>query len=276
MKQELLEFNVEHNQRINAILYHTHDKMQLNIVLIIHGACMNFLCGPSYFIPKFSKNTMTDFCTINCRAHDMGMITSSYHKKEGWAWQTREKNIQDIECAIKELKKIGYKKIILCGHSWGALVCMDYLQKNKYSVFDGVILLSPTISYKLLLEVNYREKEAETIKLVNELKKKKSNMEQVIACAENAMIPFMSAKTIYDFSGNDVDFRNIIMRKNQKYYFIVGSKEHKKLIDILSDFEKKNENVYLFFINEGNHFYKDKEEELTLLIDNIVTKIWRK
>lgn len=54
-------------------------------------------------------------------------------------------SISDFSMILKEfIKKLNIKNPIVCGHSGGALVAMDYASKNK---IKGLILLDPPVRY---------------------------------------------------------------------------------------------------------------------------------
>ena len=57
----------------------------------------------------------------------------------GATFEIFEDSLKDIEVWVKKVKKLGYNKIILMGHSLGCNKALYYLSKNKGDV-QGLIL----------------------------------------------------------------------------------------------------------------------------------------
>lgn len=268
MKQTWLKIETQDGGSISAILYSSDRKK--NIVVIVHGACMNFLEGISDFLPqKSSLCSNYDFLSINMRAHDLGYITDNYTNRDGWAWQSIQKNRFDIHATISYLIKGGYTNIVLCGHSWGGLVILDFLNEFHFKQVEKVVLLSPTVSFRLLLEVNYRE-----------------NVEEIIAQARNlaihgmensimptnvrAPLPFFSVKTICEFASNDFNIQNFLEKVQLDTDIIVGGLEHRELQKLATNLEKENGHITSHILKKTNHFYTNHENEVVSLIDSII------
>lgn len=60
----------------------------------------------------------------------------------GTAYELFEESIYDVDLWIKNAKQLGYKKIILLGHSLGCNKVINYLAQ-KGNIVDGVVLASP-------------------------------------------------------------------------------------------------------------------------------------
>lgn len=267
MKSKLIRIKTDDNKEIQSLLYSDSNKER--IVVLIHGACMNFTTGISQFIPQLSASfNYYDFLSINTRAHDIGYIVNSYREKDGWAWQTLDKNRYDLDAVFSYLHEAGYREIILCGHSWGGLIGLDYIQ-NFNDIIDGLILLSPTVSYKLLLEVNYRD---DILNIVEKAKKMvlEKKPDDIVMTGKNSPLPFMSAKTIVDFYYSSFDAQRFLEEVRCKTNIIVGSLEHKKLIAMAQNITKKNCHVETHIISGANHFYSNHEVEVVNVIDSIL------
>lgn len=267
LKQSMIKITTPDNKDIYSVLY--SDNRKEKVVILIHGACMNFMTGMSLFVPQMTNSfDQYDFLSVNTRAHDMGYITNGYSEREGWAWQTLEKNRYDLEATISYLHKNGYKKIILCAHSWGGLICLDYL-KNCNRNIEGIILLSPTISYRLLLEVNYRDTMVDVIQKAQKLiSENQSN--DIIITSEKSLLPYISAKTIYEFYNSSFEIKHVLNELNCRVDIIIGSLEHKKLIKFGKEIAQKRDNIQTYIIKGANHFYYGHEIEVVNIIDSIL------
>lgn len=267
MKSKLIRIKTDDNKEIHSILYSNNKKER--IVVLLHGACMNYTTGISQFIPRLSISFNNyDFLSINTRAHDIGYIVNSYKERDGWAWQTLDKNRYDLDAVFSYLYEAEYREIVLCGHSWGALIGLDYIQ-NHNNMINGLILLSPTISYKLLLEVNYRD---DILDIVEKAKKMviEKKPDDIVMTGKNSPLPFMSAKTIVDFYYSSFDAQCFLEKVRCKTNIIVGSLEHKKLIEVAQNIAKKNCHVETHIISGANHFYLNYEGEVVNVIDSIL------
>ena len=262
-----LLFSEDHCPRLLGVLYAGKYSQPKKALIIIHGACSNILTGPSFFIPNNLEDTDYDIICINLTSSNLGYIDRSYNYK-GWSWQSRKRNIREINELINELKKIGYKEISICAHSWGALITLDYLLFNKYAGIKHLIFLSPVFSYRLLLEVNYGDNLPEVINYVenNHLK----NPKEIILTKEWAKIPFFSSETIHDFLSDDIDLIKYVKNNDHSFSFIVGENEHSLLKSGLEDLQKTNRNITTTIVEKANHFYKNKEKIVSLMVDQIM------
>lgn len=95
-------------------------------------------------------------------------------KRFGTAYERFADCIYDIEAWIKEVRKLGYKKLILLGHSLGCNKVIYYLHRNKQKDTVGIILASPPDMVALIkkpeYQLNYKELLEEAKKNVKENK----------------------------------------------------------------------------------------------------------
>lgn len=268
MTQSIIKITTPDNKSICSLLYSENKKE--NVVILVHGAGMNFMTGMSLFVPQMTNSfDKYDFFSVNTRAHDIGYITNGYGEKEGWAWQTLENNRYDLEAAVSYLRKNGYNKIILCAHSWGGLICLDYLQNYNINI-EGIILLSPTVSYRLLLEVNYRDTLSDVIQEAQKLiLEKKSN--DTITTYEKSLLPCMSAKTICEFYNSSFKIEYALNKLYCPVDIIIGSLEHKKLIKFGREIAQKKDNIQIHIVKGANHFYYGHELDVVNIIDSILS-----
>lgn len=123
-------------------------------VLLIHGMSGNFLenyfgdvlgqvlaqNGVGYI---YSHNRGYNF--INDIATTQKSASGGYEtQRHGAAFERFEESVFDVAAWVNEVKKLGYKKIILMGHSLGCNKIVHYLHKTNYPKnIIGVILGSP-------------------------------------------------------------------------------------------------------------------------------------
>jgi pimeloyl-ACP methyl ester carboxylesterase len=129
---KLLRTNTSDGVELQGILTERELKEQ-NLVLHIHGTWGNFY--GNHFIDYFSRQYPThgySFLSANTRGHDDGAISEKF-----------EDCLLDIGQWINYALENGYKKIVLQGHSLGALKAVYFMNKQKNSPIDKLILLSP-------------------------------------------------------------------------------------------------------------------------------------
>ena len=112
----------------------------------IHGLGSNFARGQT-IIKELSgqcvKNRIAYF-KFNTRGHNV--VNQNPIKRDalyGAGFEKFEDCVLDIRAMIAYARSLGYKKIILAGHSTGANKALYYLYKTKDPAVKGLILLGP-------------------------------------------------------------------------------------------------------------------------------------
>ena len=112
----------------------------------IHGLASNFSRGQT-LIKELSrqcvKNSIAYF-KFNTRGHDVVNRGAPDEKGlQGAGFEKFEECVADIRAMIAETRRLGYRKIILAGHSTGANKVLYYLYKTKERSVKGLVLLGP-------------------------------------------------------------------------------------------------------------------------------------
>jgi alpha-beta hydrolase superfamily lysophospholipase len=153
MKWEIVQTITEDKIIHQGIYYEPEPKRNL-AVLWIHGLTGNFYGDTVLFeeIVRAGKKIGLGFASFNNRGHDMiaGLRTvdpkepSGFGHAKGGAGQEKfEDCISDIGSGINFLSGKGYKKIILVGHSTGAMKAGFYAGTKIDPRLTGVVLASP-------------------------------------------------------------------------------------------------------------------------------------
>jgi pimeloyl-ACP methyl ester carboxylesterase len=121
-------------------------------VIHVHGLAGNFY--ENRFIDDVAKAVVAkgvDFLTVNTRGHDYisdficeGGSGGEEYKQIGGIYEIFEDSILDIKAWIELLVSRGANRIILQGHSHGALKVTYYVHKMQDPRIAGLILLSPS------------------------------------------------------------------------------------------------------------------------------------
>ncbi len=209
--------------------------------------------------------------------------TTGKSQRIGAVFEIFEDSFYDVDLWIRQAKKLGYKKLILLGHSLGCNKIIYYLSKKETNVVDGIILASPPdmVGITLLEEPYYEDLVQEAQNNVNNGEPRKL-LNQLLSGYD-----YVSSESFLNFytEGNSID--NLPIERNPEHFeqlekitvpvlAFFGSIEYPTYLKLhilkekainCSDFEIK-------IINESGHTYKHCEEETANVISNWVkTKI---
>lgn len=249
-------------------------------VIFIHGMCQTIL--DNYFATvcgKLLNKNDIGFLYEHNRGHsienDILMKDGSY-KRCGCMYEIFEDCIQDIDLAIVKAKELGYKRFILMGHSYGCNKLIYYYYKKRPDILGMVLASAPDMfGLHLLRQNDYEE-------LLKEAKKNidSNNSEKIISnIVEDYM--FMSSGTYYNWFNKSSNLDNLPVMGNSEnwYQFEVidvpiltfsGSEETDNYLHLglLKEKAKDCEDFEYKIINNTNHFYIGKENEISDLVLN--------
>ncbi|MDD3083505.1 MAG: alpha/beta fold hydrolase [Candidatus ainarchaeum sp.] len=144
---KLIQFNSK-ELNLHGFLSYSNNK---KIIIHVHGMGGDFFRFPlTWELAKQSKKMGYDLFLINTRGY--GLISKIWGKKKktlGTAHEKFEDCLIDIDSAIKNVLKLGYKEIILSGHSTGCQKITFYQSKKQNKKVKGLILLSPADDFNL-------------------------------------------------------------------------------------------------------------------------------
>ncbi len=253
-------------------------------VIFIHGMCQTIL--DNYFATVcgniLSKNNI-GFLYEHNRGHsienDILMKDGSF-KRYGCMYEIFEDCIIDIDLAIYKARELGYKKLVLMGHSYGCNKLIYYYYKKHPNVL-GLILASvpDMVGLQLLRQKDYKE-------LIKEAKENIDNGDSnklLSDLVEDYM--YMSSQTYYNWFNKDSNLDNLPVMGNSENWYqfesidipiltFSGSLETDNYLhlDLLKDKAKKCNNFESKIIESANHFYHNKEDEISSLILNWINK----
>ncbi len=138
---------------LDGIIY--KGKNNRKVIINVHGTAGNFYINEfiNSMAKKYTKNGI-DFIVFNNRGHDFISEIKVYGRKRskiiGYAFEDFTKSRYDIKTFVDLAHKLGYKKIILQGHSLGAVKVVYYMEKTRDKRVAGLILASPPDMYGLM------------------------------------------------------------------------------------------------------------------------------
>lgn len=263
------------------------NKKNKTIIIHEHGMGSSFYIGSSVnALINLAKKGEIDLFSTNNRG--TGIITKFFKKNKkilaGTAHEKFKESIYDIDAAIKLVKKLGYKKIILSGHSTGCQKITYYQSIKKYNFIKGLILLAPADDYstnKKILGKNFKKAITLAKKMVE---KGKGNeiMTKYVSHSANRFLSYakkgMIEAELFNYEGNLKLFSTIktpilaIFGSKEEYVY---KKSPKQMLDTLKEFT--NSNLFMSaVIKDATHNFTNKEKELEETITNFVTLLKQK
>lgn len=294
MQIEKVYFNSIDNLNLVGLL-HTPGSKTETVVISVHGITSNCLKRRDDILArKLTEVGLSYFC-FNNRGNSIinnyGKITDSKMHFYGSGAESIYDSYYDIKGAILEMQQLGYKKIILLGHSMGCTKIVytynQFIQNNETTILDiitGIILLSmvdiPT-ALKNMLGKDYK-------KIISyfQLLKKRGKGEKLVVLDENT--PPVRPNSILEYAENNkkIDFAKfgnknsafkelnnvkvpLFMRWGNVNELIYQSPS--EIVNLLNE-KIKNDKKNISFINGANHNYTGKENELADEIEKFIRK----
>lgn len=261
-------------QSIDGLLLHGYLFKGNNnkCVLHVHGLAGNFYSSMYHpFMAKSYKKLGYDYFVFNNRGSEYikrlknGKTGQSAYY--GFAFELFEESYKDIIGAIDCLKKCGYQKIILQGHSSGCQKIIYTLSKTNPKInIDYVILISPCDDVGLAIQKYGNQKMKEKIKFAQIYK-------QGLLPLDFFFDMPISKKTFLSHYGPDSKFNifhyhdrskpfNELSHNKKTTLIVFGEKDYVIDFDIVRDVYEKFNNYTVKVIQGADHKYRGKEKEL--------------
>jgi pimeloyl-ACP methyl ester carboxylesterase len=118
------------------------------IVIWIHGAAENFY-SPTYLaIGRALAKQGYTVISANTRMHDLGNVDAWRGEKRirgGMYWGVPSEQVRDIAAWIDFACELGFKQVVLAGHSAGANAVREYQAQTQDTRIAGVVLASADV-----------------------------------------------------------------------------------------------------------------------------------
>ena len=145
---KLIKFTAADGIRLEGVLLGHSTKC---CVVFVHGMNGNFYKSEIPF--SISLGNKFSVFSINTRGHDiLTTIRTSNGKQKsiaGTGAEVFEDCIKDIKGAVDFLETIGFKNIILSGHSTGCQKIVHYMYKKRDKRISGIVLFAPADDYSI-------------------------------------------------------------------------------------------------------------------------------
>ncbi len=269
--------------RLQGIHYDSEE--QDICILVIHGMSGNII--ENYFADVLGKKA-SDAGLACVYGHNRGYNhINDISKKDGTTirigvtYERFEECLYDIEAWISKVKEIGYKRIILLGHSLGCNKIIYFLDKKRIEGIVGIVFASPPDVVGLFESPEYNPNHDKLLKEAKE-NVQQGNPRKLVS----EMIwdwYSLSSQTYLDLSERNGAIDNLPLLQNPKEFpelaqinvpilTIMGEKDDIIIRSLKEDLEliqKKAVNCPLFdsqIIKGGTHTYNSCENSFAQVV----------
>lgn len=257
---------------------HWDSKIKDTCIVFIHGQGGNVI--ENYFAHIwgriFNENNIGFIYGHNRGYNHINDIITKDNdlKRCGATFEIFEESIYDVELWLNKAYELGYKKVILMGHSLGCNKIIYYIYKNNPKI-DGVILASPPdmVGLTLIEEPTYNDLIKEAKENIDSGNPRKLLDELLDGYSYTSSENFLN---LY-IEGNNID--NIPIERNPKHFEQLESIKVKTLafsgsneagpyskIALLKEKALNCPDFAISFIEGSGHTYNNHEEDVANLI----------
>jgi alpha-beta hydrolase superfamily lysophospholipase len=276
---KLVEFKTKDNIVLHGFLQE-RKKNNKKIVIHVHGMTGYFY--RSNFLEEMSKQLSKEYDLLTINTRGAGVITKFYYKNTkrtyGTAYEKVEDCLLDIDQAIKEMLKQGYKEIVLSGHSTGCQKVTYYQGKIKNKFVKRIILLAPADDYNVDIfdkGKDYSKAVALAKKMVRAKKGNELMPKEYSPYSAQRYLSFADPRNVeaqlFNYSGKLKYFSQIKI----PILAVFGEKEEHAAIkpkEMLSILREKTNSEFLetVEIKNANHSFLGKEKKLMKIVSNFL------
>ncbi len=261
-------------------MVHFNSKEKDICVIFIHGMCQTII--DNYFTTVWGNILMENnigFLYEHNRGHSIEndiVMKDGAFKRCGCMYEIFEDSIYDIDLAINKAQELGYKRLILIGHSYGCNKLIYYYYKKKPNILGLILASAPDmVGLQLYRQNDYKE-------LIKEAKENIDHGEPTKILSnliEDYM--YMSSETYYNWFHTNSNLDNLPVMNNSENWYqfetidvpvltFSGSNETDNYLhlDLLKEKAKNCNDFEYRYINNTDHFYNGKELEIGNIILN--------
>lgn len=252
-------------------------KRRGNTALIwIHGLTSHFARGQTmaYALSLACAQNRIAYFKCNTRGHDIAARGAHKGKIIGGGFERFEECILDIRAMVRFARSLGYRRIILTGHSTGANKVLYYIYKTRDPSVKGLVLLAPISDYSAEVHSVGKKELARRVALAKRLLKKNHDALMPLhfgrVISAHRYISLYEPRTAEDvFPYHDKDARWKELESIRVPLAVVfGSRdEHRdhpvqKLIDIFRAHAPRAVSFTGIVLKNADHGFTKKEREL--------------
>jgi pimeloyl-ACP methyl ester carboxylesterase len=273
MHTELLTFEASDGFPLDGLMHTPEAGAGDRAALLVHGKTMNFYTCLGRFLPSPLTQLGWSCLAMNRRGHDLGGIRNG-RASYGGAWERFADSQLDIAGGMAELRRRGFRRIVLIGHSFGGITSAAYAAGHPDEVAALVLCSAGRGGREYLLQVSragelardrHAEVDAEAHRLVAQ-----GCGDQMIALP--GWWYAITAASWVDLSENVPVTAESAGRYPGPVLALRGSKEPRERYPAEEAADACGVRAFLVVIPGADHFYNGTQPQLTrALCDWLVT-----
>jgi pimeloyl-ACP methyl ester carboxylesterase len=272
MKSELVTVETRDHVVLHGVFF--EGDCNKPVVIIMHGAAMNFYTGMGRFLPEIISLQGYACLSVNNRGHDFGTAPDCDRKPVlGLMRELFQDCVHDVRAWIHYIGQRGYQSVVLLGHSQAIPKILYAQNLEQFSMVAGLVLVSPPPSVskmmRYLVSDNYYER---GLFKANELAELGVEDQMIVLRGRGTMPWIFTPRTFLSFYGPNTpaDTEELIKKVFCPVLLCRGSKDFEPVSRELLHNMKKNagqtEKCKIVEIEGANHFYSQHEDTLGLVI----------
>jgi len=273
MKAEMVAIKAEDGVMLHGAYY--EGRKDYPAVILLPGAAMNFYTGLGAFLPAALADNGFACLNINHRGHDVGTAPDPINPRViGAIFDCFEDSVLDIRAMVDFLEKKGANKIVLAGHSQGALKILYALREEKMKSVAGVIIISPPTSASDMMRFLLRNQLYEDgLKQAKELAGKGEH-DHILVFRGRGNLPYpFSVRTFLNIYAPDSLTNTIRLAEGFSYPLLAIRGQYDlppvsyELLETIKSSCNDPAKCHILELEGANHFYVGHEE---ILADAII------
>ena len=267
IQTRLCAFRTADKERLHGLLFAPPDSESDLALIFVHGVAMNFYLPPlATFGQELAKRGFHSF-VINTRGYDWIARAGNLMKFGGSAYENVEDCLLDLDGAFNFLRQHNYRRLVLVGHSLGAIKSIIYQGTRQRSEVVGVVSCSAPrqfYSERIARQPGFAEIIAKAENLIAEGKG-----EELLSVAVGPTPGIFTARSHVNKYGKDDrnDCRPYAGRLGCPLLAIVGSAEPKFFFEYAQEMAAAaGPNSVCRLVQGANHFYNRHTREIVEII----------
>lgn len=271
---KLVRFETSDGMLLNGFIF--PKKGSKKIVIHVPGMMSNFYDDRNFVhMAKRINEAGWNFFPFNNRGHDVVSdipTSSGSWKRAGTGLEKFENSLKDIKAAVDFAYKMGYKKIILSGHSTGCQKVVYYQSKKQDRRVKGLILLGPADDYNSMQLEMGASKFKKTLEKARRSKNKRRLLPQYLTGSYIfSMERFLSAHDLDNVEARIFNYDSkmpIFKKVTCPILTVFGSRDEFRVKPVDRNFRILNKNtgsplLECVVIKNANHSFVGKERQLS-------------
>lgn len=155
MRLELISFAASDGHPLDGLVYQPEQGARGLAALLVHGKTHNFYSGPGRILPPYLTEVGVSCLAMNRRGHDLGSVRTG-RDAYGGCWETYADSQRDIAGGLAELRRRGFERAVMVGHSFGGITTAAYAADHPHELAALALLSAGTGGPDYLLQVSER------------------------------------------------------------------------------------------------------------------------